>query len=179
MSITWFRTESNDVFEVVESAAQAMTGAQSEPSAEPQQAAPPLHDAYLVENVHLLHNTWSVDPWRVAASGTSLAGRAAHLAQRAVRRLTWWYTLPQWQQVSEFHGAAVRVTDTLIARVAELQAQLAAIEQRHGEQRLQAVERQLIEARQERQELLKRISALEAQLAEARQQPAVAPDQQG
>jgi hypothetical protein len=181
MSITWFRTEHNDVFEVVEAAAQTMAEAQGKPSAATRHAPPPLHDAYLAENVRLLHETWSVDPWRVSDSGVSLAGRVVNLVQRAIRRLTWWHSLPQWQQVSEFHGAAVRVTDTLLARLAELKAQVAAIEQRYGEQRLQAFERQLADARQERQELLKRISMLEAQIAmqEAMQQPASSPDQQG
>jgi hypothetical protein len=101
---------------------------------------------------------WSVNPWRVVASGATLPGKLFTFGQRAVRRLTWWYALPQWQQISEFQGATVRVTDTLVAHLLDIKAQMHTVANVHSEQRLRALEDQLRAAQ-------KRIDELEAQLA--------------
>jgi hypothetical protein len=80
------------------------------------------------------------------------------LGQRAARRIAWWYALPQWQQISEFQGATVRVTDTLVAHLLDMKAQMNTAANVHSEQRLRALEDELRAAQ-------KRIEALEAQLA--------------
>jgi hypothetical protein len=163
MSIVWFHTESNNVRDVVEQAAHALRTA-NEPQAEA--AAPdPLaqHDPYLAENVQRMHAEWSVDPWRVVGSSATLPGKLWNLGQRTARRLTWWYTLPQWQQISEFHGATVRVTDTLVAHLLDMKAQMHTVANVHSEQRLRALEDQLRATQ-------KHVEELEAQLAAYRAQ---------
>jgi hypothetical protein len=158
MSIVWFHTESNDVLEVVEHAAHTLHTA-SNPQTEPAMPDPlTLHDPYLADNVQRMHADWSVDPWRIVASGATLPGKLFTFGQRAMRRLTWWYALPQWQQISEFQGATVRVTDTLVAHLLDLKAQVNAAANVHSEQRLRALEDQLRAAQ-------KRIDDLEAQLS--------------
>jgi hypothetical protein len=164
MSITWFHTESNNVRDVVEQAAHALHTA-NEPQAEDTTPDPlALHDPYLAENVQRMRAEWSVDPWRVVASGDTLPGKLFRLGQRATRRLSWWYALPQWQQISEFQGATVRVTDTLVAHLLAMKAQMNTVANVHSEQRLRALEDQLRAAQ-------KRIDALEAQLAAQRTSP--------
>jgi hypothetical protein len=117
-----------------------------------------FHDPYLADNVQRMHAEWSVDPWRIVAGSATLPGKLFGLGQRAVRRLAWWYALPQWQQISEFQGATVRVTDTLVAHLLDMKAQMNTVANVHSEQRLRALEDQLRAAQ-------KRIDALEAQLA--------------
>jgi hypothetical protein len=92
------------------------------------------------------------------ASSATLPGKVFGLGQRAVRRIAWWYALPQWQQISEFQGATVRVTDTLVAHLLDMKAQMNTAANVHSEQRLRALEDELRAAQ-------KRIEALEAQLA--------------
>jgi hypothetical protein len=164
MSIVWFHTESNNVHEVVEQAAHALHAA-NDPQIEATSPDPlALHDPYLAEQVQRMHAEWSVDPWRIVAHSATLPGRVFSLGQRVARRLTWWYTLPQWQQISEFQGATVRVTDTLVAHLLDMKAQMNTVADVHSEQRLRALEDQLRAAQ-------KRIEELEAQLATQRSGP--------
>ena len=109
--------------------------------------------------------SWTVDPWRVVAGRAGALGRIFNLSQRVARRLTWWYTLPQWQQISEFNGAVVRSTDAVLARILRLAARIQELESAHSEPRLRAVEEQLRAARDDQQALLRRIAELEMQLA--------------
>jgi hypothetical protein len=158
MSIVWFHTESNNVLDVVEQAAHALRTA-NDPQTEAVTSDPlTFHDPYLADNVQRMHADWAVDPWRIVASGATLPGKLFTFGQRAVRRLTWWYALPQWQQISEFQGATVRVTDTLVAHLLDIKAQMHTVANVHSEQRLRALEDQLRAAQ-------KRIDELEAQLA--------------
>ncbi len=60
--------------------------------------------------------------------------------RRGVMKALWWYGLPQWGQVSEYQHAVANVLDIvladqrrLMARVADLEARLAALERREGE----------------------------------------------
>lgn len=158
MSIVWFHTESNNVHDVVEQAAHALHTADT-PESEASTPDPlAIHDPYLAEHVQRMHAEWSVDPWRIVASSATLPGKVFGLGQRAVRRIAWWYALPQWQQISEFQGATVRVTDTLVAHLLDMKAQMNTVANVHSEQRLRALEDQLRAAQ-------KRIESLEAQLA--------------
>jgi hypothetical protein len=57
--------------------------------------------------------------------------------RRAVTKAFWWYGLPQWGQVSEYQHAATSVLDVVLVeqrklrtRVAELEAKVAALEER-------------------------------------------------
>lgn len=164
MSVVWVQTDSHDVFEVTEVGRRAMNPAEDAPAPATPAAQVVLGDSYLTENVQCMHESWSVDPWRVSASHVPGLGRVFMAGQQAVRKLTWWYTLPQWQQVSEFHGAVVRTTDTMLARLAEVIAKIHALEAVRSEQRLQTLEEQLRDARKEHQALLRRITELEQQV---------------
>ena len=60
--------------------------------------------------------------------------------RRAVTKALWWYGLPQWGQVSEYQHAVANVLDIVLAdqrrlkaRIAELEARLAAAERRKEE----------------------------------------------
>jgi hypothetical protein len=120
----------------------------------------------LKDNVQVMRDTWEVDVWRVAEMKMPVLGFFLRLGQRIVRRLTWWYTLPQAQQISQFHAASVRTTDAVLARILELSARLQTLEHVHSEQRLQLLEEQLRDARYDQQKLLHRVAELEARIAE-------------
>ena len=168
MSIVWARAESGNVFDALEAVEQALTQAETAPPVATQPEDLFMGDSYLAENVGVMRETWSVDPWRVVERGAGALGRAFGLGQRAARRLTWWYTLPQWQQISLFNGAVVRSTDAILARVLRLAARIHELESAHSEPRLRAVEEQLRTAREEQQALLRRVAELEAQVAALR-----------
>lgn len=164
MPIVWVQTSSNRVADVVEAAERAL--APDQPASQP---ANPLNDVtggdtYLAENLAVMRETWAVDPWQVVECGRPNIGQLLTLGQRAVRRLTWWYTLPQTQQITAFQGAVVRTTDSVLEHLRQVRLQLQAIESVRAEQRLRAVEDQLRNARNEQQMLLRRILELEAQL---------------
>jgi hypothetical protein len=170
MAITWVHTESDNVFDALAAVERELAQAGSAPPAALQNEDLFMGDGYLAENVGELRTAWSVDPWRVAPGGAGLLGRAFGLGQRLVRRLTWWYTMPQWQQISAFNGAAVRSIDAILARVLRLAARLHELESAHSEPRLRALEEQLRAARDEQQRLLHRLAELEMQLAALRAQ---------
>lgn len=164
MPIVWVQTNSNRVFDVVEAAERALSPGQQADPTTPQDNDLTLGDTYLAENLSLLRQAWSVDPWRIVEGSQSNVGRLFGLGQHVVRRLTWWYTLPQVQQITEFQSAVVRTTDSVLEHLRQMRAQIQAIEAIRSEQRLRALEEQLRNARNEQQLLLRRILELEAQV---------------
>ena len=96
----------------------------------------------------------------------------ARLGQRAARKLTWWYQLPQLQQASEFHGAAVRVSEAIVTHLHHLTSRVQSLEAMHSEQRLRSIEGQLKALRDEQRQLRARVAELEARLAESGRPPA-------
>lgn len=165
MTIVWAHAESDRVFDAIEAVEQALE--QQESAARHDDRY--LGDSYLAENVELMRAAWSVDVWRVVATSGARLGRLVDAGQRTVRRLTWWHSLPQWQQVSEFNGATVRTTDALVSHIRALTAHLYALEATHSEPRLRAVESQLRAARDEQILLRRRVAELEKQLSGLRE----------
>jgi hypothetical protein len=168
MTITWVHSESDNVFDALEAVERGLAQAEAAPPAALQHEDLFMDDSYLADNVGVMRANWTVDPWCVVVSRAGALGRLLNLGQRVARRLTWWYTLPQWQQISEFNGAVVRSTDAVLARILRLAARIHELESAHSEPRLRAVEEQLRAARDEHQALLRRIAELEMQLAASR-----------
>jgi hypothetical protein len=164
MTITWAHTDSNNIFDALEAVERALEQAESAPPAAVQTEDLFMGDTYLADNVGVMRATWAVDPWRVAAGRAGALGRVFNLGQRVLRRLTWWYTLPQWQQITQFNGAVLRSTDAILARVLRLATRIHELESAHSEPRLRGVEEQLRVAREEQQQLLRRVAELEMQL---------------
>lgn len=172
MTIVWAHAKSSDVFEALAAVEQALAQSETAPAADVQTEEYFMGDSYLAENVGVMRATWSIDPWRVVAGRAGALGRAFDLGQRVVRRLTWWYALPQWQQISQFNGAVVRSTDAVLARVLRLAVRIYELESAHSEPRLRSVEEQLRAARDEQQLLLRRVAELEEQVEALRAQAA-------
>lgn len=164
MSIVWVSIPNHNVAAVISHAAAALQAA-SDPAAAAELGDPPdplaLLDPYLAEQVAVMHREWDVNPWAISAPADSVFGWLFGVGQRAVRKLTWWYAMPQYRQISEFHGATVRVTDTLLTHLLDLKARLNMLASAPSAAHLQAVEAQLDDA-------LRRIKALEDEL-QARQ----------
>src|SRR4030095_14634105 len=117
MTITWVHSESDNVFDALEAVERGLAQAEAAPPAALQHEDLFMDDSYLADNVGVMRANWTVDPWCVGASRAGALVRLFNLGQRVARRLTWWYTLPQWQQISEFNGAVVRSTDAVLARI--------------------------------------------------------------
>ena len=160
MSIIWIEAKQRSVFEALEAIERAVDHHEQVARLDERFMA----DTYLAENVAQLHGAWSLDLGRVVGGGAGALGRAFELGQRAVRKLTWWYNLPQLQQISEFHGAAVRSTDAIITHLHHLTSRIQALEAMHSEQRLRSIENQLKAMHDEQMQLRQRVAELEARL---------------
>jgi hypothetical protein len=166
MGVVWASNKSSNVFEAVAAVERALD--EAEQRVAPAEALPEdlfMGDGYLAENVALMRAGWEINPWAVAPAGPGALGRAFDFGQRALRRLSWWYTRPQIEQASAFNGAVVRATEALLARVLRLSQRIHQLEATHSEARLRAFEEQLRAAREEHAALLRRVAQLESALA--------------
>ncbi|MCS6938121.1 MAG: hypothetical protein RMJ55_17320 [Roseiflexaceae bacterium] len=166
MAIYWVNSDSDDALTLMAAVERALkTGDRGTPPApgasSPAAPASPA-DAYLHENLAVARAVWSVDPHRIVQSNRPGLAAAINAFQRLVRRATWWYTLPQWLQISEFHGAVVRVLDALTEKERRLDMRIRDIEQMRLQAHLFALQQQIAVLRAERAELERRIAALEA-----------------
>ncbi len=172
MTIYWVNSDSDDALTLMAAVERALeigdVGTPSAPGATSSAVPASSTDAYLRDNLALAHATWSVDPHRIVRSNRPGLAAAINAFQRLVRRATWWYTLPQWLQISEFHGAVVRVLDALSEKEQRLDERLRSIEQMRLQAHLFALQQQIAVLRAERVELERRIAALEAQYAASR-----------
>lgn len=168
MSIYWVRNESNSALDAMVAVEQALAAGNT--GTAPQQVTPPLaeSDTYLNDNIVLAHAIWPVDPHRIIHSNRPVLAIVINLFQKIVRRLTWWYVLPQWLQISEFHGALVRAIDALIERQRLLAIRVSAIESAHTPVHVYALEQQIQALRAEQRELRRQIAELERRIAEHR-----------
>jgi len=160
MTIYWVRAESENALSAVDAVERALVeGDTGEPPVAPRPTGPARGELepYLQENLALLHTTWSVDPNQILWSQRPGLAAALDRFQGLARRVTLWYTLPQWLQANEFHGAVVRVIDSLLNRQRQ---------DRELAERVPAIERRLDVMRMEQRQLRRRIAMLEAQLAE-------------
>lgn len=161
MSIYWVQPTNNDVFATLAAVEQAL--ASNTPGTAPAtQHAPAENDPYLSENLADLHANWAVDASRVIASPRP----GVESFQRGVRRLTWWYSMPQWQAISQFHAAVVRVIDVLLDRQRLLGIRIGQVEAQNMPMHVFALEQQIQALRDEQRLLRERVSQLEQQLGE-------------
>ena len=164
MSIYWVRAESDEPLEVMATVKQALVaGDTSAPPTLPAHATHDLFadDTYLAENLDLARATWSVDIQRTAEARVPVVGAILNRAQGLARRATAWYGQSQWQQATTFHGAIVRVIDSLMAHQQRLHRRVQALENLYLLNHIDSIEQQLAALRRERVELLERIEALE------------------
>ncbi len=170
MTITWVRTDNDSVFSAMEAAEKALVDHPTDTVEADIRVGdkpdPTGGDPYLAENFALVHNLWSINPHQIVTSQRPGLGRAINGFQQVVRRATWWYTLPQWLQISEFHGAVVRVMEAMLEhqRRANQQIQQNTIEGAYTLGHVRMLEQQILALQSEQEALLHRIAALEGQL---------------
>jgi hypothetical protein len=162
MTIHWVSTSSDDVFEALAAVDQALM--QGDPGQAPAASMPAQsadQDPYLIEGVQALHGRWSIDQVAIVHSNRPGLARAINTFQQVVRKATWWYQLPQWNQVSSFHAAVVRVIDVLLDRQRLLGIRIAQLEQANTAAHIFALEQQIQALRDEQRMLRQRIAELE------------------
>ena len=170
MTIYWVNVDTQDALTLMAAVERALetgdTGAPPAPGVAGSPASPANPtDAYLHDNMAIARAAWSVDPHRIVLSSRPGLAAAINAFQRLVRRATWWYTLPQWLQISEFHGAVVRALDALIEKERRLDMRVRDIEQMRLQAHLFALQQQIAVLRARNAELESRVAALEAQRA--------------
>ncbi|MCL6543487.1 MAG: hypothetical protein K6T87_23350, partial [Roseiflexus sp.] len=170
MTIYWVNVDTQDALTLMAAVERALeTGDTGTPplpgvAASPAASVNPT-DTYLHDNMAIARAVWSVDPHRIVLSSRPGLAAAINAFQRLVRRATWWYTLPQWLQISEFHGAVVRALDALIEKERRLDMRVRDIEQMRLQAHLFALQQQIAVLRARNAELESRVAALEAQRA--------------
>ncbi len=170
MTIYWVNTDSDNALDLMTAVERALeSGATGTPPPPGMSSAPATPtdsgDAYLAENMALARATWTVDPHRIVVSSRPGVAAAINAFQRLARRATWWYALPQWLQISEFHGAVVRALDALAEKERLLGIRVREIEQMRLPAHLFALQQQVAALRAERDLLARRVAELEARLA--------------
>lgn len=167
MAIYWVNSDSDNALTLMTAVERALetgdTGTPPAPGAGSPAAPADPTDTYLHDNLAIARAIWSVDPHRIVQSNRPGLAAAINAFQRLVRRATWWYSLPQWLQISEFHGAVVRALDALTEKERRLDMRLRDIEQMRLQAHLFALQQQIAVLRAERTALEQRIAALEAQ----------------
>lgn len=165
MTISWIDDKHHSVFQMLEQA-----GHQFEPSPLPTDDSPPVEyqqpiiDEVLEQSYAQMHESWSVDMWQVVKCQEGMLGYTLTRLQHAVRHLTWWYLQPQCERISQFQGAVVRTSDSLLAQIRHLSQRLDEETTAHTTQ-LRATDEQLQRALQEQQALIRRVTELEQQVA--------------
>ncbi|MGQ9547032.1 MAG: hypothetical protein ACUVWS_00245 [Roseiflexus sp.] len=168
MTIYWINVDTQDALDLMAAVERALetgdTGTPPPPGVSTSPAAPvnPT-DTYLHDNMAIARAIWSVDPHRIVQSSRPVLATAINAFQRLVRRATWWYILPQWLQISEFHGAVVRALDALTEKERQLDTRVRNIEQTRLQAHLFALQQQIAVLRARNAELESRIAALETQ----------------
>ncbi|MCS6840965.1 MAG: hypothetical protein RMJ54_16070 [Roseiflexaceae bacterium] len=167
MAIYWVNSDSDDALTLMAAVERALetgdVGTPPAPGASSPATPAGSTDTYLHDNLALARAIWSVDPHRIVQSNRPGLAAAINAFQRLVRRATWWYTLPQWLQISEFHGAVVRVLDALTEKERRLDMRIRDVEQMRLQAHLFALQQQIAVLRAECAELERRVASLEAQ----------------
>jgi hypothetical protein len=163
MTIHWITTESDDVFAALEAVERAVTAGDHgvAPPAPAASGSNAEYDSYLAESLGAAHATWAIDQQAIVVSSRPGLAAAINAFQRLFRRLTWWHTLPQWQQATTFHGAVVRVIDVLLDRQRLLGIRIGQLESANTKAHIFALEQQIQALRDEQRELRRRIAELE------------------
>jgi hypothetical protein len=166
MTIIWTRTNANDAALTIEAVQRALADAERRDA----EGGPdiPMGDPYLAEQVDALRAQWPVDTAAVLPGGAGSLGRLVGAARSLARRATWWYQLPQWQQVHQFHGTSVRVIDTLLAGLAQVRQRVLLLEEQAA--KVKSLEEQLSIAYERQRHLLEEVERLRADVDRLKQQ---------
>jgi hypothetical protein len=166
MTIYWVQTDDNSALGAMEAVARALAAndqgeAPRATFAAPQAADVTAGDRYLADSLALLHATWPVDANRIVESQRPYLGWALNRFQHLARKATWWYSVPQWLQVEQFHGATVRTIDSILEHQRMLRERLHRLELALLIDRTEALEERMRALRQEHEQLLARLNELE------------------
>jgi hypothetical protein len=163
MTIYWVRPNGDSVDQALAAVERALAADDRgvAPPAPPVPAGQAESAAYLAENLQLARETWAVDQGRIVYSRLPVLGALFNGAQQLLRRASWWYTQPQWEQASRFHGALLRAAEALVERQRRADERLDAIERVQLLTQIQSLEQQLSDLRRERRELAERVAVLE------------------
>lgn len=161
MTIIWSRTGSGNAADSIRAISEALAEAERQQTGVPA-GDPYMGDAYLAEQITALRRDWPVDTSRTLPTSPGFAGRVFGAGQRLLRRATWWYMLPQWEQVNAFHGLSVRVIDSLLAGLSELRGRILLLEASNV--KLKTLEEQLGIAYERQVQMLEQIARLSAEL---------------
>ena len=169
MSVYWPHTDSENVADAMAAVERALAGEETPASAAVAGVDPRLmeivgHDRYLAENIVIAHQTWGIDQGAIVVSRRPMLGWAINRFQQLVRRATWWYAAPQWEQANAFHGSVVRVLASLIKGQHWLEQRFDDVAGGHVLARTALLEQQILHLREEQRALLTRIDELERQL---------------
>jgi hypothetical protein len=165
MTIYWVNSETTSAADALAAIERAL--AAGDTGTPPAAARPESEraDPFLAENLAYIHSSWAIDPHTIVISSRPVLARGINAFQRIVQRATWWRSQLQWQQVSAFHGALVRLIDVLLDRQRLLRIRIADLERAHVPAHVYALEQQLQALRSEQRELRRRIAELEHKLA--------------
>ena len=171
MTIYWVRTEKNDALSVLEAVERALDtgtmGHQAMITGRGDPSDPTNGDPYLAENLSELSQVWAVDANQIVVSNRPVLAVVINALQRLIKRGAWWFLLPQWQQISTFHGVSVRVIDSLLEHLRQLRERLHVLEAASiSPEHAKLLEEHIRLLRMEQQVLHNRIAALEAQQAD-------------
>lgn len=175
MTVYWVRSTGSDALGAMAAVEQALaagdTGEPPAPAVETDASTPDREqrDDYLEDNLELVRSTWPIDPSMIVASQRPGLAAALNAFQRLVRRATWWYSTPQWQQTNQFHGGVVRVIESLLNRQRQDRERIEELAMLVGSTRMN--DRRIETIRMELKWLRRRIAELEAQLAAQSSQP--------
>lgn len=165
MTIIWSRTNSKNAAASIEAVERALADARklNDLSAEDL-----LGDPYLKEQVQSLRNEWAIDMAATHPGGDGALGKLVSTFRSLVRRATWWYQLPQWQQVHQFHGTSVRVVDSLLGGMGLMRQRILLLEEKAV--KLKSLEEQLGIAYERQRVLMEEVSRLRNEVQELKQQ---------
>jgi hypothetical protein len=171
MTIYWIRADNDNALATMAAVERALNGDQDATTDEnvmaSMQSDPTAGDTYLADNLALARAAWAVDPHRIVASQRPGLAKALNGFQHLVRRATWWYSLPQWLQITEFQGSVVRIVDSLLEHQRRLNERLnrGVIEDACLLGHIRALEDRVRALDDERQALRRRVTDLEQRLA--------------
>lgn len=158
MTIIWTRTNANDAALTIDAVQRAIAAAERDDAKGA--AAAFMGDPYLAEQVAALRAQWPVDTAATLPGGPGALGRVVGGFRSLARRATWWYQLPQWQQVHQFHSTSVRVVDSLLASLALLRQRILLLEEQGA--KIRSLEEQLSIAYERQRHLLEEVERLRA-----------------
>jgi hypothetical protein len=168
-NIYWINPDTDDALELMATVERALAnddhGRPPADTDSPEPADDPQLERYLAENMEALRANRVIDQGRILEAQRGRLAALLHGFQHLVRRATWWYNAPQWNQLTEFHAALVRALDALNARDRQLGDRARAREQALRTEII-ALDLQIRALRYENRELERRVRELERRTEE-------------